>query len=59
MGLLDDFGELLLELELNPFGEGLVAIVGRAVVNGGMVDALFLGIVARKTGDNRYVAESD
>lgn len=56
---LDDFGEFLLELELNPFGQRGAAAVGSAIMDSGVVDLFLFGIVARKAGDNRYIAKSD
>ena len=56
---LGDFFELVEELEFDPVGELGVDAVGGGGMNGGVVDALFLGVVARKAGDDRNVAEGD
>lgn len=56
---LDDFGEFLLELKLNPFGQRGAATVGSAIMDSGVVNLFLFGIVARKAGDNRYIAKSD
>lgn len=56
---LGDLRELVLELDFNPFGESGVGAVGGAGMDGSVVDALFLGVVAGKAGDDRDVAEGD
>ena len=44
---------------LDPGGELGIAMIGGGGANGGVVDALFLGVIAGETSDNRDETEGD
>ena len=44
---------------LDPGGELGIAVVGGGGANGGVIDALFLGVIAGETCDNRNETEGD